>query len=104
MGVIVAGLSPTEFASLDNVTLGGVTPAAVKHLTPDHFRLLTAEKLSAIPMESMSVLRIGQLPKEGSSVLDSSQVKFHYFELNFHNYVLFKHCNLKFTVLLPSTD
>ena len=74
LGVIVAGLTPTEFASLENVTLGGVTPAAVKHLTPDHFRMLTADKLSAIPMESMSVIRIAQLPKEGSSVLDSSQV------------------------------
>lgn len=74
LGIILAGFSPSEFASLDNTTLAGVTPAAVRHLTPDHFRLLTAEKLSAIPVDSMTVLRITQLPAEGSSVLDSSQV------------------------------
>ena len=76
LGIIVAGLTPSEFASLDNVTLAGVTAAAVRHLTPDHFRLLTAEKLSAIPLDSMTLLRITQLPEEGSSVLDSTQVIF----------------------------
>jgi hypothetical protein len=32
LGVILAGLSPAEFASLDNATLAGVTPAALRHL------------------------------------------------------------------------
>lgn len=74
LGLIVAGLSPKEFAALDNVALSGVTPAAIRHLTPEHFLELNAEKLSAIPLDSMSVLRITQLPKEGSSVLDARQV------------------------------
>ena len=74
LGLIVAGLSPTEFAALDSIALSGVTPAAIRHLTPEHFLVLNAEKLSAIPLDSMSVLRITQLPNEGSSVLDARQV------------------------------
>jgi hypothetical protein len=74
LGIILAGLSPAEFSALDNDTLAGVTPAVIRHLTPDHFRLLSAEKLSAIPVDSMTVLNITQLPKEANSVLDSNQV------------------------------
>jgi hypothetical protein len=34
LGIVVAGLSPDELASLQVAAFGGVTPAAVTHLIP----------------------------------------------------------------------
>jgi len=48
--------------------------SAIAHLTPEFFNVLTADHLNLITPESLSVLNLNQLPKEGSSVLDSSQV------------------------------
>ena len=74
LGIVVAGLNASEFSSLPNETLAGVTPAALRQLTPDHFRLLSAEKLAAIPVDSMTVLNITQLQKDANNILDASQV------------------------------
>jgi hypothetical protein len=76
LGIIVAGLSPEDFSSLNDVALGGVTPSAVKHLTSEHLKLLTQEKLRSIPLESLSLLRTTQLKKNGNNLLDKSTVKF----------------------------
>ena len=74
LGIVVAGLNASEFSSLPNETLAGVTPAALRQLTPDHFRLLSAEKLAAIPVDSMTVLNITQLQKDANNIIDASQV------------------------------
>ena len=75
LGLIIAGMTPEDLSSLDNVALGGVTASAVAHFTSDHLKVLSAEKLSAIPREALSVLKISQLPTAGSNVLNSTQVR-----------------------------
>ena len=74
LGLIVAGLTPDDLASLDTVALSGVTATAVAHFTSDHLKVLSNEKLSAIPREALSVLKVSQLPSAGSTVLNSTQV------------------------------
>ena len=74
LGLIVAGLTPDDLASLDTVALSGVTATAVAHFTSDHLTVLSHEKLSAIPREALSGLKVSQLPSAGSTVLNSTQV------------------------------
>ena len=75
LGIVVAGLTPEDFSSLSDVALGGVTSSAVKHLTSEHLNCLSEHELTAIPIESLSLLRKAQLQTADKSLIDHDKVR-----------------------------
>ena len=75
LGVAVAGLSPEEFSSLYDVTLGDVSPVTLRHLTQDHLSHLTDEQLKLIPDELVSEIRRREIDFENENEVDTDEVK-----------------------------
>lgn len=52
LGIIIAGLTPTQLSSLSVDSLSSVTPAALAHFTKEHFESLCLEQFASLPLET----------------------------------------------------
>ncbi|TRY69173.1 hypothetical protein TCAL_01375 [Tigriopus californicus] len=75
LGIVVAGLPPSEFRSIAEEARGAISPEVFEHLKYDHFKEVLAENLDQYAEESLGRLDTIQMRSEDGQIIPQEHIE-----------------------------